>query len=58
MKYTEEEIKSMNMTRLQQLAKSDLSQYTESEQQLIKREAHKKKGLYNTDPARHIKYYK
>lgn len=58
MKYTEEEIKSMNMTRLQQLAKSDLSQYTESEQQLIRREAHKKKGLYNTDPARHIKYYK
>lgn len=58
MKYTEEEIKSMNMARLQQLAKSDLSQYTEREQQLIKREAHKKKGLYNTDPARNLKYYK
>lgn len=56
MKYTEEEIKSMNMSRLQQLAKSDLSQYTEREQQLIKREAHKKRGLYETDPARNHKY--
>lgn len=56
MKYTEEEIKSMNMTLLQQLAKSDLSEYTESEQQLIKREAHKKRGLYATDPSRNHKY--
>lgn len=56
MKYTEEEIKSMNMTLLQQLAKSDLSEYTESEQQLIKRQAHKKRGLYKTDPARNHKY--
>lgn len=56
MKYTEEEIKSMNMARLQQLAKSDLSQYTESEQMLIRREAHKKRGLYETDPVRNHKY--
>lgn len=56
MKYTEEEIKSMNMTLLQQLAKSDLREYTESEQQLIKREAHKKRGLYATDPSRNHKY--
>ena len=56
MKYTEEEIKKMNMSRLQQLAKSDLSEYTESEQQLIRREAHRKRGLYETDPARHHKY--
>jgi len=56
MKYTEEEIKSMNMAQLQQLAISNLSEYTESEQQLIKREAHKKRGLYATDPARNHKY--
>jgi len=56
MKYTEEEIKSMNMTLLQQLAKSDLREYTESEQQLIRREAHKKRGLYETDPSRNHKY--
>ncbi len=56
MKYTEKEIKEMNMVRLQQLAKSDLSEYTESEQQLIKREAHKKRGLYATDPSRNHKY--
>ena len=56
MKYTEEEIKALSMTRLNQLAKSDLSQYTESEQQLIKREAHRKRGLYETDPARNHKY--
>lgn len=56
MKYTEKEIKEMNMVRLLQLANSDLSQYTESEQQFIKREAHRKRGLYETDPARNHKY--
>ena len=56
MKYTEEEIKAMSMTRLNQLANSDLSEYSESEKQLIKREAHKKRGLYKTDPARKHKY--
>lgn len=56
MKYTEKEIKEMNMVRLRQLAKSDLSEYTESEQQLIMREAHRKTGLYVTDPARNHKY--
>lgn len=56
MKYTEEQIKAMSMTRLESLAKSDLSEYSESEKQLIKREAHKKRGLYQTDPARHHKY--
>lgn len=56
MKYTEEEIKSMNMARLLQLVNSDLSEYTESEQQLIRREAHRKRGLYETDPARNHKY--
>lgn len=56
MKYTEEEIKALSMTRLNQLAKSDLSEYSESEKQLIKREAHKKRGLYGTDPARKHKF--
>lgn len=56
MKYTEEEIKALSMTRLNQLAKSDLSEYSESEKQLIKREAHKKRGLYETDPARKHKF--
>ena len=56
MKYTEKEIKEMNMVRLLQLAKSDLSEYTESEQQLIRREALKKRGLYETDPARKHKF--
>ena len=56
MKYTEAEIKAMSMAQLQLLAKSDLSQYTESEQQLIMREAHRKRGLYETDPARNHKY--
>ncbi len=56
MKYTEKEIKEMNMSRLQVLVNSDLSGYSESEKQLIKREAHKKRGLYETDPARNHKY--
>jgi hypothetical protein len=56
MKYTEEEIKKMNMSQLTQLESSDLSSYSESEKQLIKREAHKKRGLYKTDPARNAKY--
>lgn len=56
MKYTEEEIKKMNMSQLTQLEGSDLSAYSESEKQLIKREAHKKRGLYKTDPARKHKY--
>ena len=56
MKYTEEEIKKMNMSQLTQLESSDLSAYSESEKQLIKREANKKRGLYKTDPARKAKY--
>ena len=56
MKYTEEEIKAMSMMRLESLEKSDLSEYSESEKQLIRREAHKKRGLYETDSARHHKY--
>ena len=56
MKYTEEEIKKMNMSQLSILANSDLSEYSESEKQLIKREAHKKRGLYSSDPARKHKY--
>lgn len=56
MKYTKEEIKTMPMTVVCQLAKSDLSEYSESEQQLIKREAHRKRGLYETDAARNHKY--
>lgn len=56
MKYTEEEIKAMNMCSLQTLVHSDLSEYSESEKQMIKREAHKKRGLYETDPARNHKY--
>jgi len=56
MKYTEEEIKKMSMSRLQSLMNTDLSEYSESEKQLIKREAHKKRGLYRTDPKRLNKY--
>lgn len=56
MKYSEQEIKSMNMCRISALANSDLSEYSESEKQMIKREAHKKRGLYETDPARNHKY--
>ena len=56
MKFTEEQIKKMNMSQLTQLASSDLNEYSESEKQLIKREAHKKRGLYQTDPARKHKY--
>lgn len=56
MKYTVEEIKAMSMTRLSSLANSDLSEYSESEKLLIKREAHKKRCLYATDPSRHHKY--
>lgn len=56
MKFTEEQIKKMNMSQLTQLASSDLSEYSESEKQLIKREAHKKRGLYRTDPKRLNKY--
>ena len=56
MKYTEDQIKKMNMSQLSILANSDLSEYSESEKQLIKREAHKKRGLYQTDPARKHKY--
>jgi hypothetical protein len=56
MKFTEEQIKKMNMSQLTQLASSDLSEYSDSEKQLIKREAHKKRGLYQTDPARKHKY--
>ena len=56
MKFTEEQIKKMNMSQLTQLASSDLSEYSESEKQLIKREAHKKRCLYQTDPARKHKY--
>ena len=56
MKFTEEQIKKMNMSQLTQLASSDLREYSESEKQLIKREAHKKRGLDKTDPARKHKY--
>ena len=56
MKYTEEEIKKMSMSRLQSLMNTDLSEYSESEKQLIRREAHKKCGLYRTDPKRLNKY--
>ena len=56
MKYTEEQIKAMNMSSLQTLANSDLSEYSDSEKQLIKREAHKKRGLYHTDPTRKPKF--
>ena len=56
MKYTEDEIKKMSMTRLQSLMNTDLSEYSESEKMLIKREWHKKRGLYATDPSRHNKH--
>ena len=56
MKYTEEQIKAMNMAQATALDRSDLSEYSESEKQLIKRVAHKKRGLYQTDPARQHKY--
>ena len=56
MKYTEDEIKKMSMTGLQALMNADLGEYSESEKQLIKREAHKKRGLYRTDPKRLNKY--
>ena len=56
MKYAEEQIKKMNMSQLSTLANSDLSEYSETEKQLIKREAHKKRGLYSTDPARNHRY--
>lgn len=56
MKYTKEQIKAMSMSSLQTLANSDLSEYSDSEKQLIKREAHKKRGLYHTDPARKMKF--
>lgn len=56
MKYTEDQIKAMSMSSLNMLASSDLSEYSESEKQLIKREAHKKRGLYHTDPKRKPRY--
>ena len=56
MKYTEEEIKAMSMTRVNQLAQSDLSEYSDSEKLLIKREAHRKRALYNTDQSRKHNY--